>query len=154
MNISTYEARIKALEDQLNPPGPGGSTGLLSVTVTPDITLSDGTSLNAKLAALMPMAPGKVETITTLRTPSLNETYSVTIVPGSAWRVFTPTEGGGAPVYGDFGAALTYNVSRNNDKVIIYASTISPDVPEGSAPSEESQYASLNATVSVGGGPK
>lgn len=90
MNISTYEARIKALEDQLNPPAPGGSTGLLSVVVTPDITLSDGTSLNAKLAEMMPIegtsdGVPQIRTITALpETPPESGTeYSFVVTPAS-----------------------------------------------------------------------
>ena len=86
MNISTYEARIKALEDQLNPPAPGGSTGLLSVTVSPDITLSGGTSLNAKLAAMMPLEPDARQDIVETDAEVAEDTeYTVTAKPGSEW---------------------------------------------------------------------
>lgn len=86
MNISTYEARIKALEDQLNPPVPGGSTGLLSVTVSPDITLGDGTSLNAKLAALMPLEPDADQRILDTDAGLSRDTeYTVTAKPGNEW---------------------------------------------------------------------
>ena len=51
MNISTYESRIKALEDQLNPPGPSGNAGnIVSISISPDFG-----NVNSKLAAMMPL---------------------------------------------------------------------------------------------------
>jgi len=94
MNISTYEARIAALEAQLGPePGPTPETGLASVVVTPDITLSDGTSLNAKLAAMMPVAESSVNWID-YAAPSLTvgTKYTVRVTPGENWYAY-PFEG-------------------------------------------------------------
>lgn len=104
MNISTYESRIKALEDQLNPPGPSGpETGLVSVVVTPDITLSDGTSLNAKLAAMMPKASGR-EVINENSLGALEADYRVTVKPGTDWYAYksgTTFGAQGEQVYND-----------------------------------------------------
>ena len=115
MNISTYEARIKALEDQLNPPAPGGSTGLLSVTVSPDITLSDGTSLNAKLAAMMPLEPGAEQRILDTNAEFSQDTeYTVTAKPGNEWYgvVFGQT---GQTIGDTAGAPVSLNLTPTID---------------------------------------
>ncbi len=114
MNISTYEARIAALEAQLGPgPEPVQETGIVSVVVTPDITLSDGTSLNAKLAEMMPIESGQ-ENINTQSVGALETQYQVTIKPGTTWhaRKSDNTFGGQGeqvtntvnPQYGIFGS--------------------------------------------------
>lgn len=85
MNISTYEARIAALEAQLGP-GPSGGTGLLSVVVTPDVELSDNTTLNEKLAAMMPMEPGGEQRIEDKSAKIDNSMdYTITVTPASKW---------------------------------------------------------------------
>lgn len=94
----------------------------------------------------MPIEPGKSEELTRLKTDHLDETYIVTVVPGSSWRAVGAA--GQDTVFGDVGAALTYNATPNqSNQVIIWAGVVSPDVPEGSMPSDESQSADLRVTV-------
>lgn len=99
MNISTYEARIAALEAQLGPgPGPSGpTTGLLSVTVNPDITLSDNSSLNDALADLMPIESGDSKTLSVTGDINTDVDYTITATPGSEWKIISPISPGAAP---------------------------------------------------------
>lgn len=88
MNISTYEARIAALEAQLGPePGPGTETGILSVVVEPNIPLEGGSTVNDELSAVMPVTSGNTLGFTkTPLTPLVeSSTYTVTVTPGSNW---------------------------------------------------------------------
>lgn len=103
MNISTYEARIAALEAQLGPgPGPIPETGLVSAVVTPDITLDDGTTINSKLAALMPIVSGDDQYLQYTSASPLTESanYTITITPVSNWYAGVNNEIGalGEPV--------------------------------------------------------
>ena len=65
--------------------------GLMSVTVTPDITLNDETSLNEKLAELMPIAIGDNQTLSVNATLVDDTKYTVTITPGSDFFAFGDT---------------------------------------------------------------
>ena len=65
--------------------------GLMSVTVTPDITLSDETSLNEKLAELMPIAIGDNQTLSVNATLVDDTKYTVTITPNSDLFAFGDT---------------------------------------------------------------
>ena len=94
MNISTYEARIKALEDQLYPPGE--ATGLLSLIVSPDITLSDSSSLNSKLAELMPVENGVNVLDFVANALTVGDKYSFTYTPSSGYYAYDFS--GGDPV--------------------------------------------------------
>ena len=95
MNISTYEARIKALEDQLNPPGPSGEGGILSVTVTPDITLFDGTTLSDWLSDTLPIAEGVVNQLLNSRDALINDQlYEVSATPIGNWCISDGTNFG------------------------------------------------------------
>lgn len=104
MNISTYEARIAALEAQLGPePGPATKTGLLSVVFTPDFG-----GINARLAELLPMTSG-VEKIEILDdTLKVGDTFSVSVTPGSDWKALAFDPGAGViPSAGDAGETFT-----------------------------------------------
>lgn len=96
MNISTYEARIAALEAQLGP-GPGPKTGLLSVVFNPDITLDDESSLNEMLADLMPIESGDSKTVSVRGFINTDVDYTVTATPGSEWQVISPISPGATP---------------------------------------------------------
>lgn len=128
MNISTYEARIKALEDQLNPPAPGGSTGLLSVTVSPDITLDDGTSLNAKLAAMMPLRweDGTVDPeyptdhtmdIEFNTESQMGSSHTVTVKP-SVNRYAMSYDKDQHPVFGQLGQEITFDADLSDGNLV------------------------------------
>ena len=114
MNISTYEARIKALEDQLNPPGPGGATGLLSVTVNPDIR-----GVNAQLAAMLPLLTGNREITILDENVQEGDTFTVSVTPSSDWKAvaFDP-DGGGGMVPGETGETYTrtFEVHSEDDQ--------------------------------------
>lgn len=137
MNISTYESRIKALEDQLNPPAPSGSTGLLSVVVSPDINLNDGTTLNAKLAALMPVEPDEAPHIVETNAVVVEDTeYTVTATPGSGWYgvAFGPEgqaigDTAGTPV----SLSLTPTVSGGDIQLAVTAGASATGTEEGQA---------------------
>ena len=97
MNISTYEARIKSLEDQLNPPGPpvDHRTGIQSVVITPDVAGS-----NAKLAAMMPIAPvpfsSDVEALVLENITDevdSNTDYTITVTPGTDYYASNANRG-------------------------------------------------------------
>lgn len=78
MNISTYEARIAALEAQLGP-GPGTAKGILSVVVTPDINLNNGSTLNAALAEMMPVTETGDGYSVMVPAGTLGQSYSITL---------------------------------------------------------------------------
>lgn len=121
MNISTYEARIAALEAQLGPgPGPVQETGLVSVVVTPDIALSDGNSLNNIIATHMPLVSG--EKIEALTREALATEYTVTITPGSSWKAFFTGDGSDAGSVGET-ISKVYNVSENTLTFDVFASS-------------------------------
>lgn len=122
MNISTYEARIAALEAQLGPgpgpePGPVPETGLVSVVVTPDILLSDGTTINEKLGEMLPMASGtKKETFaTTADQIPVTTTFNVDIVPGSEWYGSSGVDGEGQPIFGEKGERTSESFTPQNE---------------------------------------
>lgn len=104
MNISTYEARIAALEAQLGP-GPGPETGLVSMVVTPDILLSDGTTINKKLGELLPMISGNknVHYETTADQIPVTTTFNVEITPGSEWYGLKGFSEQDKPIFGEKG---------------------------------------------------
>lgn len=114
MNISTYEARIAALEAQMGPV-PGPETGLVSVVLNPDITLLDGTTLNAKLAEMMPIeSTGVHQNIRAVASSSslvLSQDYSVEVTPGASWCGLGNAMGGSGMNVGEVGSPLTMQVS-------------------------------------------
>lgn len=143
MNISTYEARIKALEDQLNPPGPGGSTGLLSVTVSPDITLSDGTSLNAKIAEHMPILDTGEFPLNFNTQNALEDgvAYSVTATPGSTWQasIYNGDEGSS----GTIGQPVTITIAVSH-RALEFSAYASADLDDDEEPHIEARIIALH----------
>ncbi len=132
MNISTYEARIAALEAQMGPgPGPVQETGVVSITVTPNIQLDNGT-LNNKLSQLMPLTTeGPYPVDYTTNTP-MEQTYNVTVVPGSAWYGFAGEvigEEPGQPVT----SQVTLGYEQNQEHLAFNAGALSDPANE-SAP--------------------
>ena len=107
MNISTYEARIAALEAQLGP-GPVPETGLVSMVITPDILLTDGTTINEKLNTFLPKESG-VENLTFETTADqipVITTFNVEIVPGSEWYAVNGFDEQHDPTFGEKGAKM------------------------------------------------
>ncbi len=82
--------------------------GLMSVTVTPDITLSDETSLNEKLAELMPIAIGEQQTLNVHAELVADTEYTITITPNSDLYAFGDT------LAQQKGEPLTINVTVEN----------------------------------------
>lgn len=117
MNISTYESRIKALEDQLNPPGPGTENGLVSVVFTPDIILHGGESLNSKIAALMPMGP-VAHTLEEMTDGFTATEYTVAVTPSQSWKAFYADDGSDA---GDAGETISKVLSIENNTLEVNA---------------------------------
>lgn len=118
MNISTYEARIAALEAQLGPgPGPAPETGLVSMVVTPDILLSDGTTINEKLGELLPMASGtkSVTYNTTADQIPVTTTFNVEITPGSEWYGLKGFSEQGQPIMGEKGEKTSLSFTTHNE---------------------------------------
>lgn len=130
MNISTYEARIAALEAQIGP-GPGPSTGsVLSVVVTPDITLNNETTLNEKLATLMPVTEFKQ--MEEYGTPSLTvgDVYTYRVTPSENYYVYT-VEDEPVAATGDAGEAVDIQVEvaeGHRDKYIAITALAGPTV--------------------------
>lgn len=88
MNISTYEARIAALEAQLGPgPGPVPETGIVSIKITPDLTLVGDVSLNSALRERLPLNSGEQEfTFNSIDHLENGDTYTVKVTPGTTWQ--------------------------------------------------------------------
>lgn len=133
MNISTYEARIAALEAQQGPePGPVQETGVISITVHPDILLNNGNTLNDKLSLLMPSTKeGQIFSDHTTDT-AMEKTYNITVVPGSAWYGFVGNAIGeepGQPVTG----SVTLNYEQDHEHLAVNAGALS-DPHNESAP--------------------
>lgn len=123
MNISTYEARIAALEAQLGPePGPSGpTTGLLWVTVSPDITLSDNSSLNDALGDLMPIESGDSKTLSITGDINREVDYTVTATPGSEWQIISPISPGttpGSPVSGGLNVEYVGTTAKATSTIV------------------------------------
>ncbi len=116
MNISTYEARIKALEDQLNPPGPSGGTVIESITLSPDVA-----GINAVLEEmtfdyesgapdeLIPWARKFLVTRSTKDT--LPQTVDVTITPTEGLYAMFNDTSTGTVSYGEIGAPATFTLT-------------------------------------------
>lgn len=117
MNISTYEARIKALEDQLNPPGPAGGLVIESITISPDVA-----GINAILEEmtfdyesgdpdrLIPWA--RNFRVTRSTTDTLPQTLDVTIAPTEGlYAMFNDTITG-TTSYGEISAPATFTFTR------------------------------------------
>lgn len=137
MNISTYESRIKALEDQLNPPAPpvDPRTGIQSIVITPDVANS-----NARLASMMPIAPVPYDPddspvlFTNINSDVDPETeYVITVTPGTEYyassfstQLDEVSENPGDPI--------TTRVTGNDFIDIILVAT--PDIPDEQIPPE------------------
>ena len=142
MNISTYEARIKALEDQLNPPGPAVS-GLLSVVVNPEITLADTTSLNAKISEMMPIEPSNDPMFIreTLLAGALvaGNVYNVSVTPSPDW--YAVISAGPDPFISDTpGMTITNGITAVQDENYI---TLNVTVLASETGTEEGSSATL-----------
>ena len=149
MNISTYEARIKALEDQLNPPGP--ETGLVSVVVTPDITLSDGKSLNAKIAEFMPMQSGEISVAgTPHNTVQFEEgtEFTFTVTPGSDWygAGIIPKQG---MVTGEQGTPLVFTEKVFSDGGVTLNLAPKCGAAKSLPPGDDSPIISINISKNI-----
>lgn len=128
MNISTYEARIAALEAQLGPgPGPVPETGLASMVVTPNILLSDGTTINEKLGELLPMISGNknVQYETTAEQIPVTTTFNVEITPGSEWYALKGFGEQGRPIFGEKGEknSLSFTPDSEGSRELILTIT-------------------------------
>ena len=112
MNISTYESRIKALEDQLNPPEPSGSATIESISISPDINGINAILANAQFnyedGQTIDGAPewARGFNITHKTTETLPDSVEVTIVPHNDLYVVYADQG--AYAYGEKGKPVTY----------------------------------------------
>ena len=115
MNISTYEARIAALEAQLGP-GPSGGRGIESILISPDIG-----GINAVLAATSfyyedgltsDEVPewGRLISVTKNTTDFLPETVDVTVTPSDGLYAVYMDPSSGVATFGDVGAPATFKV--------------------------------------------
>lgn len=117
MNISTYESRIKALEDQLNPPGPAGGLVIESITLSPDVA-----GINAVLEEMtfdyesgypdeiIPWA--RNFRVTRSTTDTLPQTVDVTITPTEGLYAMFNDTSTGTVSYGEIGAPATFTLTR------------------------------------------
>ena len=119
MNISTYESRIKALEDQLNPPA--GANGLLSLVITPDITLSDSSSLNAKLAEMMPVENGVNVLDFVANALTVGDNYSFTYTPSAGYYAYGMDGGDHTPAGTPVTATAEVEFSPNGPHIEMVA---------------------------------
>lgn len=120
MNISTYESRIKALEDQLNPPAPGGGLVIESITLSPDLgginaILEDMTFDYESGATDGPRPPWA----TTFKAESgtaetLPETIDVTVTPAEGLYAYARDMGGNTIYYGEIGSPATFTVHKKS----------------------------------------
>lgn len=121
MNISTYESRIKALEDQLNPPAPSGGVAIESITLSPDIN-----GINAILAATQfnyedgeSMGDGAPAwargfNITRNTTETLPNTVEVTVTPRDDLYVMYQDQQQGTFAYGEKGETVTFTAYKTS----------------------------------------
>lgn len=133
MNISTYEARIKALEDQLNPPGPGGEPYVISAVVTPNITLNEGGTINEKLAALMPITENQ-ENQNYGASLTVGDTYTVRVTPGENYYVYKMGDNGPEWAGGAAGEAVDIQeevVERFRDIAVSISVFVAPTTELG-----------------------
>ena len=141
MNISTYEARIAALEAQLGPgPGPVQETGLVSMKITPDILLTDGTTLNEKLNTLLPKVSGtqNVSYETTADQIPVTDTFNVELVPGSEWYALNGFDESHEPTFGEKGANTSVSFTPYNEgnrELILHVAGIAASNNNSSDPS-------------------
>ena len=122
MNISTYEARIAALEAQLGPdPGPSGGVAIESITLSPDIN-----GINAILAATQfnyedgePLDDGPAWSrgfnITRNTTETLPSTIEVTVTPRDDLYVMYQDQKNGTIAYGEKGEPVTFTAYKSLD---------------------------------------
>lgn len=139
MNISTYEARIAALEAQQGP-GPSDEGGILSVTVTPDINLSLGGTLNSWLSDNLPLADGKISQLLSSQDALINDQmYEVSATPGGNWRMNVSGSGFGQP-----GVSMTGSATVTNSALRI-------NIISGSDPQDHTApHAQIQLTISGG----
>lgn len=134
MNISTYEARIKALEAQLGPgPGPVPETGLVSIVFDPDIHLKTNKTINETLSEITPKESGTEMISAETTTFDEGDEYSVTITPGSEWYgVVIKSDGMGSGDQGEPYTAVAQVVKDANNNLVLNigagaAATIPPE---------------------------
>lgn len=112
MNISTYEARIAALEAQLGPgPGPVTGGGILSVVLTPDITLAGNVSLNDGLTGVMPIEYGESKTKEGICDIEPNTPFNIELTPDSNGYPFYEDPSSGDYVVGDKGQSMKFQIN-------------------------------------------
>lgn len=112
MNISTYEARIAALEAQLGPgPGPVTGGGILSVVLTPDITLVGNVSFNDGLTGKMPIEYGESKTEEGVCDIEPNTPFNIELTPDSNGYPFYEDPSSGDYVIGDKGQSMNFQIN-------------------------------------------
>ncbi len=143
MNISTYEARIAALEAQLRP---GSANGILSMTITPDI-VNDGTSLKDRLQTMMPITDER-EIIWNLQSALPESEYTVKITPsnGSYAALVINREWH----YGTaMGEELTASVPTDADGNLEFDAVSISNIPSGDDRPDD-VYGLLTVSISLG----
>lgn len=119
MNISTYESRIKALEDQLNPPAPSGGAAIESISISPDINginaILANTQFNYEDGQPIDGAPEWLRgfNITQNTTETLPDTLEVTIVPRNDLYAVYQDPNHGTFAYGEKGEPVTYTAYKS-----------------------------------------
>ena len=127
MNISTYESRIKALEDQLNPPAPEDPE-IMSMTITPNKTDVNGNNIQDLINDFInqlgpvdfdpenPPSPSATLSLHFGSAEAANGTYNIMVTPNSAGVVSIfdrntethyASESEGEPSGGDFVVNVT-----------------------------------------------
>lgn len=127
MNISTYESRIKALEDQLNPPAPEDPE-IMSMTITPNKTDVNGNNIQDLINDFInllgpvdfdpanPTPPSATLSLYFGSAEAANGTYNIMGAPNSTgWvsisdrntETFYISESEGEPAGGDFVVNVT-----------------------------------------------
>lgn len=120
MNISTYEARIKALEDQLNPPGPSGGVAIESITLSPDYgginAILEDMTFDYESGETDVLQPPWARNFYAERgtTDAIPETIDVTVTPGEGLYAFVRDIGGNTIYYGELGSPATFTVHKRS----------------------------------------
>ena len=148
MNISTYEARIKALEDQLNPPGPSEGLVIESIKLSPDLgginAILEDMTFDYESGASDESQPPWARTFEagSATAETLPETIDVTVTPAEGLYAFARDIGGNTIYYGEIGSPATFTVHKKSGSPAFR-------IPVGAINTNDFQTADYGVIVSI-----